>query len=163
MNIDLRLNVKLEVLRSNKVTKTDYLDYPNFDLQHRLGYDTQNKMPHKLRNELELVLWYKQLSSIFMSMKELYLRSNLLAPFGLIADYTRNIGLKTKLRLGRRGSIYVTKYITGVWETGWYGMVTGNGGIILIPFYHVFQVVSCWIVLTSYSLFLQSIFPALCI
>ena len=55
--MDLRLNVKLEVLRSNKVTKTDYLDYPNFDLQHRLGYDTQNKMPHKLRNELELVLW----------------------------------------------------------------------------------------------------------
>ena len=44
-------------------------------------------------------------------MKELYLRSNLLAPFGLIADNTRNIGLKTKLRLGRRGSIYVTKYI----------------------------------------------------
>ena len=42
-------------------------------------------------------------------MKELYLRSNLLAPFGLIADNTRNIGLKTKLKLGRRGSM--TKYI----------------------------------------------------
>ena len=55
--MDLRLNVKLEVLRSNKVTKTDYLDYPNLTCNMDLVMTHKNKIPHKFRNELELVLW----------------------------------------------------------------------------------------------------------